>query len=484
MVLFRLVERSLSIVSTIILARLLVPADFGLVAMAMSVVALIELASAFSLDVPLIQRSSPTRDHYDTAWTFKLLMGAGCGLAIALLAHPAATFYSEPRLVSVMLALSVGWVLQGFENIGVVNFRRNMDFRRELMFLLGKKLVAFIITVSLSLLLRSYWALVAGILTSRLAGIALSYAMEPYRPRLCFRAWTDLFSVSSWLFINNLLHYGTQRLSHFFIGRLHGSQALGLYTVGAELAYLPQTELVAPINRAVFPGYSRMVENPAEIGRGFIDINAVIAIIVFPACVGLAVVADLLVAVLLGPKWADAVPLIRVLVIAGGLSALTSNAYSAYLALNRARVTTWILAVEVVVLIAAMVLFSRAYGFIGIAYAELTAVVTAVACSYGLLFRALKISVARYVSNIWRPIAAAALMGLAVAALSEGAIGGRNPLPVILALFACVSAGVVIYAIALLGLWLLSGKPQGAEATLLRRVLPRFGWSTAHGQES
>ena len=94
MVLMKLLERSLGIVSTLVLARLLVPADFGLVAMAMSVVALIELASAFSLDVLLIQRSNPTRDHYDTAWTFNLLMGVGCGLAIALLAHPAAVFYA------------------------------------------------------------------------------------------------------------------------------------------------------------------------------------------------------------------------------------------------------------------------------------------------------------------------------------------------------------------------------------------------------
>lgn len=484
MVLMKLLERSLGIVSTLVLARLLVPADFGLVAMAMSVVALIELASAFSLDVPLIQRSNPTRDHYDTAWTFNLLMGVGCGLAIALLAHPAAVFYAEPRLTLVMLALSVGWVLQGLENIGIVNFRRAMDFRRELLFLLGKKLCAFVVTVTLAFVLRSYWALVAGILTGRVAGVALSYAMEPYRPRLCLRARADLFSVSSWLFINNLLHFGTQRLSHFFLGRLNGTQALGLYAVGAELAYLPQTELVAPINRAVFPGYSRMAEEEAEMSRGFVDINAVVALFVFPACVGLAVVADLVVAVLLGPKWEDAVPVIRVLVVAGCLSALMSNTYSAYLALNRARVTTWMLTIELVVLIPAMLLFSRAFGFIGIAYAELTAVAAGVAFSYPLLFRVLRVSVARYVGNIWRPMVAAALMGVAVTALAERAKSGPEPLPAIVALSACVAAGVVIYAGTLFSLWLLSGRPQGVEKMLLRRVLPMFGWTAQHGQES
>src|SRR5690349_8288264 len=105
MVLFRLFDRSVGIVSTAVLARLLVPADFGLVAMAMSVIAIIELATAFSFEVALIQKADPGREHYDTAWTLNILMAAGAALLTAALAAPAASMYGDQRLVAVMLCI-------------------------------------------------------------------------------------------------------------------------------------------------------------------------------------------------------------------------------------------------------------------------------------------------------------------------------------------------------------------------------------------
>ncbi|MDP2325888.1 MAG: lipopolysaccharide biosynthesis protein, partial [Gammaproteobacteria bacterium] len=411
MVLFRLVERSLGLVSTLILARLLIPADFGLVAMAMSVVAFIELASAFSLDVPLIQHPAPTKDHYNTAWTLNVLFALGCGTGIALLAWPAADFYSDDRLGPVLLVLAAGWLVQGFENIGIVNFRRKMDFARETRFLLGKKLTGFSITLTCALLFRSYWALVAGVVAGRIMGVVLSYAMERFRPHFSLVARADLLSVSGWLFLNNLLYFGTTRVSHFIIGRVLGAQSLGLYTLGSELAYLPQTELVAPINRALFPGFSRMAEAPDELRRTFVAVNSVIALLVFPAAVGLATIANTLVPVLLGPNWAGAAPVLQILAVSGALAALTSNTYSAYLALGRARIVTWILVIEVIVLVSGMLILARPYGLVGVASAELIAITTGVTCSVFLLIRTLRVSVAEFALNLLRPAIAATGMG-------------------------------------------------------------------------
>ncbi len=471
MVLFRTVDRSLGIVSTLILARLLVPADFGLVAMAMSVIALIEMTGAFSFDVPLIQRRDPTRDHYDTAWTFKVLFDTGAGLATAALAYPAALFYNEPRLTVVMLVLSIAWVVRGFENIGLVEFRRSMDFARETRFLLARRLAGFTVTIVCALTLKSYWALVFGILAGRFAGVALSYAMSPYRPRFTLRARADLFSMSGWLFVNNLLHYATQRMSHFFLGRIHGPATLGLYTVGSELAYLPQSELVAPINRAVFPGYARMNHDITEIQRGFLDVNGLIAAIVLPASVGIAVLAEPMVAALLGPNWSGAVVVVQILALAGGLSALTSNSYSAYLALGRPAVPTAILLIQVMVMLPAMFILGGVHGATGVAFAELLANVVGVACSYPVLFRTLKISARAYITNIWRPLIAAVLMGAGVNLLVEflGTFGAFADLA------AAVPAGMLLYAAVLFLLWILSGRPQGTERILITQA--RVQWA-------
>src|SRR5262245_11959353 len=111
MVLFKLVERSLGLISTLILARLLVPADFGTVAMAMSFVLMAELLTAFSFDVALIQNSDATEEHYSSAWTGNLLLGLLIGALMAGLSVPVAAFYQRPELVPVVCALALGPVL-------------------------------------------------------------------------------------------------------------------------------------------------------------------------------------------------------------------------------------------------------------------------------------------------------------------------------------------------------------------------------------
>ena len=117
MVLFRLLDRMIGIVSTVILARLLIPADFGLVAMAMSIIALIELATAFSFEIALIQKQDPQREHFDTAWTLNILIAVAGALLTAAVAYPAASFYGDPRLGPVMFAIGGAWLISGFENI-------------------------------------------------------------------------------------------------------------------------------------------------------------------------------------------------------------------------------------------------------------------------------------------------------------------------------------------------------------------------------
>ncbi len=470
MVLFKLAERSLGLISTVILARLLVPADFGLVAMAMSVIAVIEVASAFSFEIPLIQREHVAREHYDTAWTLGIALGTGCALVTAGLAYPAALLYDEPRLAPIMLVLAGSWLVLSFENIGVVNFRRNMDFAREFRFLTAKKLVAFVVTVTLALLLQSYWALVAGTVVGRIAGVVLSYTMQPFRPRISLAASRDLFSFSGWLFVNNILSVILARTSHFIIGRAHGPEALGLYTVGTEIAYLPATELIAPINRAVLPGYSRMAPDPHTLGQGFTSVMSVILAVALPASVGVAVIAEPLVKLLLGDNWLGAVPLIRILAFCGVIYAMMSNNLTAYFAIGKPHLPPFVLAVRLAVLLPLLVILGRPFGVEGVAYAELIASVASLAVSYPVLFRTLKVSSRSYLASLWRPLIAAAVMGFAVHALLGALAAGPGAFGAALQLSTGTACGVVVYFVALWGLWVASGKPHGAEAYLLEHA--------------
>ena len=176
--------------------------------------------------------------------------------------------------------LAIGSAVQGFQNIGLVAFRTEMRFDREFRFLTAKKLIGFGVTVPLAIILDSYWALVIGQTVSRIAGTALSYWVHPYRPRLSLQAGSELFHFSKWMLLINFISYLKERSSDWIIGRIAGPAALGAFNVSYELASLPSTELVAPINRAVFPAYAQLAaESRDALRREYLSVIAMIMLL-------------------------------------------------------------------------------------------------------------------------------------------------------------------------------------------------------------
>ena len=470
MVLFRLVDRSIGIISTSILARLLLPADFGLVAMAMSIIALIELATAFSFEIALIQKADPQREHFDTAWTLNIIIAAGGATLTAALAYPAATFYGDPRLAAVMFAIGAAWIVSGFENVGTVNFRRRMDFAAEFRLLATKRMISFVVTMSAALVFRSYWALVIGMATGRVAGVVLSYLMQPFRPRLSLVSSRELFSFSGWLLVNNMAIVVVSRVPHFAVGRLFGAQSLGAYTVGSEIAQMAHTELIAPINRALFPGYSRLVNDLPAFRRTCVEATAVVLLIVLPVSVGVAVVAEQIVRVLLGVQWRDAAPIIQILAFSGAATALSSNNVQVYLALGRPHHFTLVLVTRLMLLGAMMLILSTNHGVTGLAYAELVASVGSLAMGLPLLFKDLQLRALDYLASLWRPLVASCLMGTVVYFLNRSLGGAESFGGALFELLCSVPVGLVTYLFLLWALWLLSGRPESVETLLGRRA--------------
>src|SRR4029450_11563728 len=154
---------------------------------------------------------------------------------------------------------------------------------------------------------------VIGTFAGRTAGVILSYLMEPFRPRPSLAASRQMFSFSGWMLLVNISSAVIGKIPLLFVGRMFGAQTLGAYTVGAEIAQLAHTELVAPINRAMIPGYSRLANDVDAFRRTCIDATAGVLLLVLPATVGIVVIAGPIVRVLLGDQWSEAVPVIQVL---------------------------------------------------------------------------------------------------------------------------------------------------------------------------
>jgi lipopolysaccharide exporter len=481
MVLFKLVERGLGLISTLILARLLAPADFGVVAMAISFIAMAELLTAFSFDVAIIHNQSATEEHYNSAWTCNVLLNLCVTVLMLALAIPIAAFYRHPEVAWVVCALAFGPFLAGLENIGVVAFRKELDFRREFRFQVSRKLIAFVVVVPLAFILRSYWALVVGMLVSKAGGTVISYLMHPFRPRFSLSKFRQLFVFSRWMLLNNMVAFFKERSSDFFIGRLAGATSLGTYNVAYELAHLPTTEISAPINRALLPGFAKMV-TPSEIASAYANAVGLLAMLALPAAACILAVAPFLVPVLLGPKWLEAIPLMQILAFNGALLLFHSSICAVLIGRGFPKRVTFTNAFYTLVLLALLCtffLYAPAVGVIGAAYAAL---LTSLLCTPLYLYpmkRCLGVAPSMFAKATARPFLAAGALVLAVRAV----LPAYDPAMSFVVNLAWLAAGatlsLTIYAATVVGLWWLAGRPAGAEQVVLQwiraQLRERFG---------
>ena len=470
MVAFRLIDRALGVVSMVVLARLLVPEDFGIVAMAMSVVGLIELLGAFGFDNALIQRRTLERRHYDTAFTLNVLLGLASAILVAVASVPAASFSHEQALVPVMLVLAVSSLIQGFENSGTADFRRELKFDREFLFLGSKRLIAFLVTMAAAVALRSYWALVIGMVIGRVAAVALSYWFHPYRPRFCLSATRELLSFSGWLLATSILTFLRVRFAHFVIGRIGDARTVGLYTMGFEIAVLPTTELLAPINRAIFPAFAKVAHDFTSLKRAYLDMVGASTLFAVPAAFGLAAIAEPLVLTVLSEKWAQAVPLIQVLAFLGAAEAMINCASPAYMALGKPHIATILFGSRLAVTIPALIYAGVNYGIMGIAWVDMLSVVAAVPINMAIVARVVGIYPMETLRRAWRPLAGSVAMFFIVRAYIDCAADlglARDGLPM---LISAIALGGACYVAVVALLWIASGRVEGTESGLLRVV--------------
>jgi O-antigen/teichoic acid export membrane protein len=465
----RWTDRLIGIVSTLILARLLAPADFGIVAMASLVVALVDTLLDFGVNTALVQKRSVDAEDFHTAWTLRLGQSAAAAAIIALAGAPAAVeYFNDPRVAPVLWIMALSLLASGFENIGLVALQRNMEFGREFRFFFWRRLIGFAVTIALALALRSYWAMVLGALTGRLAGVALSYVMHDFRPRLSTARLRSLWSFSQWLLARNLGAFGATQVDKLIVGRRAGAGALGHYTLADEVAAMPVTELLAPIGRVLLPAFARLVDRPEELRRAFGLALGTQALVALPAGVGLAMVADNAVPVLLGAQWAASIPLLQALALIGVATALTHSSTYLLLALGRVRLQAAFVWAHFAVLAGLLVFGVPGADPQAVAWTRLVVAVLAAAAFLWLATLATPaVQAVDLVRHTWRPLAATALMAGALYALPL-----PTTWPAAMRLVAAIGTGVLLYAVALYTLWRAAGGPEGAE----RYVLGKLGW--------
>jgi lipopolysaccharide exporter len=481
MIALRLSIRGIGLVSLIVLARLLVPADFGLVAIATALSGALAAMSEFGFQVALIQNQAADRRHYDTAWTLGIVRGLIVAGALVAFAPSLAAMFADLRLEPILVVLAIGVVVGGFENIGVVDFRRDLRFQKEFVYRALAKIASFAVMVPMAIVLRNYWALVLGMLVTQGASVLLSYTMCAYRPRFSLAAWRELIRFSKWLLLNNILYFAYQRLDTFVIGRFAGAQPLGFFRLAHEIASLPTTEMVAPIRAAILPGYAKLASDRERLRASFAATFGAIVMVALPVAAGLGLMAEPLVRLVLGERWLDAVPLLEVLCIAGAINVCTANTWPVFIALGRPWISPALVGLGAVLLVPLLLWGVQEAGALGAAWALVAVAAVVLGANLMATFRLLSLSGGELGAQIWRTLAAVVAMGGAVLGVDAVWPDGEGLLATAALLACSIVIGAATYLTTLWLLWRLSGLHEGPEGmaiwllqTSLSRVSARF----------
>jgi PST family polysaccharide transporter len=317
----------LSFLMGIVLARLLTPADFGLVAMVSSCVALVALVQDLGLTQATIQRErlSPAQSSA-LFW-----LAAGSSLLLALLlaacARPIAWFFGDERLVGLTIAFASLVVLGGAQSQHFALLNRDLRFKTLAVIDAVRVTVSLFAGVAIAWLTASYWAIFAVNLVSTLAGLACAWIASSFRPgRFSFEGEFKqitgfAFSVSGF----NLVNYFARNADNLLIGRFYGAEPLGLYDRAYRLLLFPLSQIQAPLGRVMLPLLSRLQSEPERYRNAYAECITLLLAAIHPGLIFITIFPETIFTHLLGPNWTPAAEIFRWLGVAGLHQVMTST---------------------------------------------------------------------------------------------------------------------------------------------------------------
>jgi lipopolysaccharide exporter len=465
----RVIVNVLALLTTFVLARLLMPADFGLVALCTTLMLVVTEVTELSLAQALVRHDNPTREHFDTAWTLNACRGLIIGLAFGLAAYPLAHIYGDPRLVGIMGVLGVSIALTGFANPRRILLTRQLIFRPEFVLNVGQKFAGVVVSVLIAYWYQSYWALVFGILATNATNVLLSYAVLPYMPKIRFTHTRELFSFSLWLTAVQVVNSLNWRFDVLFVGKVLGNEALGHYSMGNTLASLPTRETTGPLRQTLFPAFASMRDDNARMAAAYQRAQGIITLIALPAGIGAAFIADPLIRLTMGEKWVPTIFIVQMLAAILALQTIGSSAESLGMAKGATRLL-FVRSVQMLLVRVPMILWAMwQFGMTGLITARVLTGLFAIWINLHIVRQLVGLGmVAQLAYNARLLISTAFMAAAAMGATSLFPTLAAPPPSMLLAQMLVVGAvAVTSFVVVVFLLWSLLGRPAGPEQEVL-----------------
>jgi lipopolysaccharide exporter len=294
------------LITQVILARLLGPENYGLFAMGLVVLTLSNFLADFGFSWSLVQNQNITQEDVRFAFTWQLITGSAATLALFLLAPWVSEYFKEPRLETIVRWLSLSCVLGAITGPGSALLRRSLDFRWGNIIQISSYVFGYLcVGVPLAFLGAGVWTLVSAWLSQSLSAFIFTMIRSPHsmKPLLWYKGARHSTNMGSTVFVTNLCNWMLNNLDRVFMGRFLNAHAVGIYSVGYNLANTPNSLFLTALQPAFLATGAKLQDNPAKLREAYLSVVATIWIVIAPMFILLAVVANDFVVVLYGTKW-------------------------------------------------------------------------------------------------------------------------------------------------------------------------------------
>lgn len=402
--------RVVTLASTAILARVLVPEEFGLVALALIFIALLETVSNLGVTQALVVvEDDQVVERAETAFAFSVLLGLGLTVVTVPLGPVAAAFFDEPDLVALLPVLGATFFLRSLGSTHYALAQKRIDFRSRTAAEIAEVAVRGVVGIGLALAGFSAWSLVLAYLAGTITLTLILWVMVPWRPSLSPRRahLRELLTFGGTLSAVDIVAAAISNADYVLIGRVLGATSLGLYTLGFRLPELLILNLSVVVGRVLYPAFAAVKRS--ALAPAFLSSLRYTAMVGLPLAAAVPILAEPLVLLVFGDQWLGSVESMQVLALYALSVALSIPAGAVFKAIGRADVLLKLALPRLALLIAVLAVFVDE-GIVAVAVCQATVAALFAVAENVLAARALGAKTKPMLSALWPPLVATAVM--------------------------------------------------------------------------
>ncbi len=323
--------QAIKFIAKIVLTRMLLPDDFGLVAIGLFVVGCFSLLQGMGINGSLIQRrsSADIDQAANTAFILVLITGFVLWALSFLSAAPLALFFKNQAATGIIRALSFTFLISSFEIVPSALLTREIEFRKRFFPEVCSAIVYTGVSIVLAKAGYKHWSLIYGYMASVTVNAVLMWGIAGFRPSFSFNAEIarDLIGYGKYIAASVVVAFVMFQCDNAVVGRLLGVKQLGFYTMAYTIANLPSISIGLVVSGALYPVYSKLQHDPVKLRSTFLKSLKMLAVVTIPIAAGLMVMADSVITIVLGPKWmpmAASMKILSVFAVFRAMQSMTS----------------------------------------------------------------------------------------------------------------------------------------------------------------